>query len=200
MRCDMINLSDDEEVLNKVTQSLEDYFVVYKQYLHKGICKTGPCQGVDVEDDLCCMPFIHCIHASNKLHNLPKHPNCDCYYQDVQTKALGSISDKKPSPDVWLKLFGKLPDYYITKTEAEKLGWGKGKKLSAFANGKMIGGDIYKNKKHILPEKEGRVWYECDINYFSGRRNELRLYYSNDGLMFYSTTHLDGNVIVYWIK
>lgn len=35
----MINLSDNEEVLNKVTQSLEDYFVVYKQYLHKGICK-----------------------------------------------------------------------------------------------------------------------------------------------------------------
>ena len=200
MRCDMINLSDDEEVLNKVTQSLEDYFVVYKQYLHKGICKTGPCQGVGVEDDLCCMPFIHCIHASNKLHNLPKHPNCDCYYQDVQTKPLGSISDKKPSPDVWLKLFGKLPDYYITKAEAIACGWKPGKNLSAFANGKMIGGDIYFNDEHILPEKEGRVWHECDINYFSGKRNELRLYYSNDGLMFYSTTHLDGNVIVYWIK
>ncbi len=64
----------------------------------------------------------------------------------------------------------------------------------------MIGGDIYFNDEHILPEKEGRVWHECDINYFSGKRNELRLYYSNDGLMFYSTTHLDGNVIVYWIK
>ena len=125
----MINLSNDEIVRNKAKQNLEDYFVVYKQYLHKGICKTGPCNDPNDESDLCCMPFIHCIHASNKLHALPKHPNCDCYYQDLQTKSVGSISDKKLSPDVWLKLFGKLPDYYITKEEAENFGWRKGKIL-----------------------------------------------------------------------
>lgn len=73
----MINLSNDEIVRNKAKQNLEDYFVVYKQYLHKGICKTGPCNDPNDESDLCCMLFIYCIHASNKLHALPKHPNCD---------------------------------------------------------------------------------------------------------------------------
>lgn len=195
-----MSISNNEEIFNKVAQNLEDYFVVYKQYLHKGLCKSGPCQDANKKEDLCCAPFIHCIHASNKLHKLPKHPNCDCYYTDLETKTLGTISERKPSPDVWLKLFGKLPDYYITKEEAEAFGWSRGKDLSKFAPNKMIGGNIYHNKDHILPEKEGRIWYECDINYVSGKRNSLRMYYSNDGLMFYSTTHLENEVIVYWIK
>ena len=63
----------------------------------------------------------------------------------------------------------------------------------------MIGGDIYHNKELILPEKIGRIWYECDIDYTSGKRNALRLFYSNDGLMFYSNDHLEGNVTVVFI-
>ena len=195
-----MSISNNEKVFNKVAQNLEEYFVVYKQYLHRGLCKTGPCQDANKVEDLCCAPFIHCIHASNNLHKLPKHPNCDCYYQDLETKQLGTISERKPSPDLWLKMFGKLPDYYITKEEAENLGWSKGKNLTHFAPGKMIGGNVYYNDKHILPEKEGRIWYECDINYVSGKRNSLRMYYSNDGLIFYSPDHLYENITVYWIK
>ncbi len=193
-----MSILNDEEIFKIATKSIEDYFVVYKQYLHRGLCKAGPCQDAGKKEDLCCAPFIHCIHASNNLHKLPKHPNCDCYYQDLETKQLGTISERKPSPDVWLRLFGKLPDYYITKEDAEALGWRKGKNLAAFAPGKMIGGEVYKNKKHILPEKEGRIWYECDINYTSGKRNSLRLFYSNDGLIFYSIDH--GERQFYWIK
>ncbi len=59
----------------------------------------------------------------------------------------------------------------------------------------MIGGDIFKNIDHILPEKEGRVWYECDVDYEGGARNSKRLYYSNDGLMFYSEFHDETKVI-----
>jgi len=193
-----MSISNDEEIFKKATQTIENFFVVYKQYLHRGLCKTGPCHDADKKEDLCCAPFIHCIHASNNLHKLPKHPNCDCYYQDLDTMALSTVSERKPSPDVWLKLFNKLPDYYITKEEAEDLGWRKGKNLAAFAPGKVIGGNVYKNRFHLLPEKEGRIWYECDINYVSGKRNSLRMYYSNDGLMFYSTDH--GETEFYWIK
>lgn len=100
------------------------------------------------------------------------------------------------APDVYLKRYGKLPDYYITKQEAmEKYGWSKGKNLAYFAPGKMIGGDIFYNDKNILPIKEGRVWYECDVDYESGKRIAKRLYYSNDGLMFYSETHHEYEVI-----
>ena len=82
-----------------------------------------------------------------------------------------------------------MPNYYITKEEAKDLGWTKCKILEYFAPGKMIGGDIYKNKPPKLPQKGGRIWYECDIDYESNKRNSKRLYYSNDGLMFYSPDH-----------
>jgi len=118
------------------------------------------------------------------------HPLCECYYADVEQKSVGSISNKGlKSPDVYLKAYGKLPDYYITKEEAIKLGWRQGKNLAHFAPGKMIGGDLYLNLPPILPEKEGRIWHECDVDYESNKRNSKRLYYSNDGLMFYSPDH-----------
>lgn len=105
---------------------------------------------------------------------------------------MGTISNKGiQSPDVYLKAYGKLPDYYITKEEAkEKYGWVQGKNtISGKAPGKMIGGNTYYNIPPNLPQKEGRIWYECDVDYESGSRNTKRLYYSNDGLMFYSPDH-----------
>lgn len=119
----------------------------------------------------------------------------------MRTKQLGTISIKGlDSPDVWLKLYGRLPDYYITKDEAKNnYGWDNSKNtLSGKAPGKMLGGDIYHNVPPILPEKPGRIWYECDIDYSVGKRNNLRLYYSNDGLMFYSDDH--GRESFYQVK
>lgn len=120
------------------------------------------------------------------------HIKCHCFYTEVKTITIGSISKMgELAPDVYLKAYGKLPDYYITKEEAEeKYGWDSSKNtLAGKAPGKMIGGVVYHNIPPLLPEKEGRVWYECDVDYESGRRNTKRLYYSNDGLMFYSADH-----------
>ena len=165
----------------------------YLQYHHKNTCTT-PCNDCPERDKR--------IYKNGEHIRLPVHPHCDCYYTNVETKPLGSISQKQPSPDVWLKLYGKLPDYYITKEEAmEKYGWDSSKNtLAGKAPGKMIGGDIYNNIPVILPVKEGRIWKECDIDYISGKRDKARLYYSNDGLIFYSPDHLDGNVTVYQVK
>ena len=118
------------------------------------------------------------------------HPHCHCYYEKVESLPAGSISIKgELAPDVYLKKYGKLPDYYITKQEAaEKYGWNSRRNtLAGKAPGKMIGGDIYNNKEKLLPQIYGRIWYECDVDYVSGnRRTCSRLYYSNDGLMFYT--------------
>ena len=123
------------------------------------------------------------------------HIKCHCFYTEVKTITIGSISKMgELAPDVYLKAYGKLPDYYITKEEAENLGWSKGKNLAHFAPGKMIGGDIFDNRNHILPEKEGRIWYECDVDYEGLKRNKKRLYYSNDGLMFYTESHHEYEV------
>lgn len=156
----------------------------FLQYHHRSICGT-PCRDCPERDKR--------LYKNGEHVKLPAHPHCDCYYTNVETKPLGSISSRQPSPDVWLKLYGKLPDYYITKEEAKKqYGWIPGKNtLAGKAPGKMIGGEIYENDPIRLPVKEGRIWKYCDIDYEGGRRNNLRLFYSSDGLMFYSTDHGD---------
>ena len=194
-----MNILNNEAIIQKVVNNIENNNLSYFQYLHNGICKSGPCEDASKPKDMCCAPFVWCIHASDKLQSLPKHPNCDCRYKPVVTKPLGSISKRQPAPDVWLKLYGILPDYYIEYDEAKKLGWRKGTDLSIFFPNKMLGGDIYLNNEHILPEKEGRKWKHCDIDYKEKKKKSCRLYYSSDGLMFYSPNHLEGNVEVYQI-
>ena len=61
--------------------------------------------------------------------------------------------------------------------------------LDEVANGKAIGGNIYYNDNGNLPQKDGRTWYEADINYTSGFRGNERILYSNDGLIFVTYDH-----------
>lgn len=94
--------------------------------------------------------------------------------------------------DYWLKQYQRLPEYYITKEEAIALGWvsvlGN---LNDVAPDMMIGGDVYSNRNGHLPEAEGRVWYEADINYTGGYRTRHRILYSNDGLVFITYDHYE---------
>ena len=53
----------------------------------------------------------------------------------------------------------------------------------------MITGGIYKNINRHLPQIEGRVWYEADINYVDGIRNSGRVVWSDDGLIFVTYDH-----------
>lgn len=90
----------------------------------------------------------------------------------------------------YVKNNGKLPDNYITKDEAKKLGWNpKAGNLDIVAPGKAIGGDVYKNRNKALPVANGRIYYEADLNYNGGFRGQDRLIYSNDGLFFTTSDH-----------
>lgn len=40
-----------------------------------------------------------------------------------------------------------------------------------------------------MPEKNGRIWYEADINYSRGFRNGMRIVFSDDGLVFVTYDH-----------
>lgn len=82
-----------------------------------------------------------------------------------------------------------LPSNFITKEKAEELGWEPGKNLWDHAPGKSIGGDIFTNSEESLPDANGRVWHECDINYHGGHRGSDRLVYSNDGLIYGTSNH-----------
>lgn len=90
----------------------------------------------------------------------------------------------------YLHNFHKLPSNYITKNEAEELGWDSEKGNLWDVTDKMsIGGNRFGNYEGLLPEADGRIWYECDVNYNGGYRGAERILYSNDGLIYYTDDH-----------
>lgn len=104
-------------------------------------------------------------------------------------ETLGDNSSKDEVA-LFLHLYGRLPDNYITKREAEELGWDSKKgNLWEVAPGMSIGGSRFGNYEGALPDKEGREYFECDIDYEGGYRGPKRLIYSNDGLIFYTEDH-----------
>jgi len=121
----------------------------------------------------------------------PLHPHCRCTIQRLKSLFAGEATEKRLDGADWhLKYNGKLPEYYISKTNATELGWNKNhKKLSDVAPGYMMYGEIYRNDDSHLPEKQNRIWYEADIDYSSGRRNSRRIVFSNDGLIFVTYDH-----------
>ncbi|MCP9227930.1 hypothetical protein NMG90_21530 [Bacillus mycoides] len=90
----------------------------------------------------------------------------------------------------YVKEHKKLPDNYITKDQAESLGWvNREGNLHKVAPGKSMGGDIFENRKKQLPDVPGRTWYEAVINYVSGFRGNDRIVYSSDGLIYKTSDH-----------
>ncbi len=121
----------------------------------------------------------------------PVHPRCRCTIQRMSVLLAGTATKKgQQGADWYLRHRGKLPDYYISRNEAEKEGWIPSKgNLNLTVPGKMIGGGQYYNDDGRLPSKNGRIWYEADINYIKGYRNTERIVYSNDGLIFVTYDH-----------
>ncbi|HBT28621.1 MAG TPA: ribonuclease, partial [Erwinia persicina] len=50
-------------------------------------------------------------------------------------------------------------------------------------------GDRFSNREGGLPQKNGRRWFEADVNYACGRRGTDRLLYSSDGLIYLTLDH-----------
>ena len=53
---------------------------------------------------------------------------------------------------MYIHTFHKLPGNFITKREAERLGWKHKGTLNEVAPGKSIGGDRYGNYEGLLPQ------------------------------------------------
>ena len=126
-------------------------------------------------------------------HLIPAHENGKCEVVPMRTKYVGTATEMGlDGADAYLMYTGQLPEYYVTKKEAENRGWTSKKgNLDEVLPDTMIGGDIYKNKEGKLPSADGRIWYEADLNYYGGYRNRHRVAYSNDGLIFVSYDHME---------
>ncbi len=91
---------------------------------------------------------------------------------------------------LYLMKYGMLPGNYITKKEAQSMGW-EGGSLDSYAPGKSIGGDHFGNYEGSLPDSNGRSYKECDIDPGPDGRGAKRIVFSNDGLIFYTEDHYE---------
>jgi len=102
----------------------------------------------------------------------------------------GTSYSSKDEVARYIHQFNELPPNYITKDKARELGWDNSKgNLWEIAEGKSIGGDTFGNREGLLPKKDSRHYFECDINYNEGFRGSERIVYSDDGLIFYTADH-----------
>lgn len=110
-------------------------------------------------------------------YDLPEYGE---YYYDLENVVL------------YLEIYDELPQNYITKKEAEALGW-EGGSVEKYKEGAAIGGDTFGNREGLLPEEKGRRYTECDIDTDGyGSRGSRRLVFSNDGLYFYTSDHYES--------
>lgn len=117
----------------------------------------------------------------------------------AETPAIGEdgVYTTKDDVALYLHTYGHLPSNFITKKEAEKLGWSGGS-LEPYAPGKCIGGSHFGNYEGILPEKDGRSYTECDIDTLGAdKRGAKRIVFSNDGLIYYTEDHYETFELLY---
>ncbi len=127
--------------------------------------------------------------AASKKQSAAKTETLVVYAADYPEEEDGWYSTMEEVA-VYLTLYEKLPGNFISKYDAENLGWDNRKgNLDKVAPGCSIGGNRFGNYEGLLPEAKGRKYTECDINYDGGYRNGERIVFSNDGLIFYTSDH-----------
>lgn len=98
---------------------------------------------------------------------------------------------------LYIHTYGHLPDNFITKKDAQALGW-PGGSLEPYAPGKCIGGSRFGNYESLLPEADGRTYTECDIDTLGAdSRGAKRIVFSNDGLIYYTEDHYKSFELLY---
>ena len=105
------------------------------------------------------------------------------------------IYDSRDEVALYIHTYGELPSNYITKKEAEALGW-QGGSLEDYAPGKCIGGNHFGDYEGQLPE--GHSYKECDIDTLGkSSRGAKRIVYSDDGLIYYTDDHYSTFTLLY---
>lgn len=144
---------------------------------------------------------LTCKKNNGKIYNIDKiplpsppiHLFCRCTVSPMRTIQAGTATKKGINGADWqLKYHGILPDYYIEKSVADRLGYDSSSgNLDEVAPGKTLSKGIYRNLNGHLPSAYGRIWYEADINYSGGFRGTERILFSNDGLIFVTYDHYE---------
>lgn len=87
---------------------------------------------------------------------------------------------------LYIHTYGILPGNFITKKDAQALGWSGGS-LEPYAPGKCIGGDYFGNYEELLPDAD---YHECDIDTLGKKsRGAKRLVFDAAGNIYYTDDH-----------
>ena len=122
---------------------------------------------------------------------LAKTITVDAARYDVEE---GGRYDSMEEVAIYLTFFEELPDNYLTKKEAQALGWESRKgNLWDVADGCSIGGDRFGNYEGLLPEGS---YTECDIDYEGGYRGSKRIVFSDVGI-YYTEDHYESFTLLY---
>ena len=115
--------------------------------------------------------------------------------ETILSIVVGESYTTKEDVALYIHTYGCLPDNFITKNEARKLGW-EGGSLEPYAPGKCIGGDRFGNYEGLLPED--RDYRECDIDTLGAKsRGAKRIVFSDDGLIYYTDDHYESFQLLY---
>lgn len=99
---------------------------------------------------------------------------------------------------LYIHLYERLPDNYVTKDEAEDAGWSGGNVERYTGEGTAIGGGYFGNWEDLLPKAPGRSYAECDIDTVGeNSRGSKRIVFSNDGLVYYTEDHYETFELLY---
>ena len=129
--------------------------------------------------------------ASKKKKNTAKPTEAAVTAAPEATATPGPMDEAQELVD-YLEENGKLPDNFVTKKEAEEMGWKtKYRYVGDIFDGCTIGGVFFGNYEGQLPVVKGRKYYEADCFYRGRERNEYRLIYSNDGHYWFTGDHYE---------
>lgn len=79
-------------------------------------------------------------------------------------------------------------DLYVTKREAQALGWRPGDDICPWLGGRMIGGDRFDNRERALPERH--AYREADLDEEDcGHRGPKRLIFDEAGDVWITVDH-----------
>ena len=100
----------------------------------------------------------------------------------------GSYTSKEDVA-LYIWFYGELPDNFMTKKEAQNLGWSGGS-LEDYAPGYCIGGSHFGNYEGLLPEGE---YTECDIDTMGkNSRGAKRIVFSDSKHIYYTDDHYES--------
>ena len=132
------------------------------------------------------------IDNSGQSQSQSQNQGVDAHAGSPQAHKISRDGSYTSRDDVaaYIHEYGRLPRNFISKTKAKKAGWVPSKgNLQNVCPGMSIGGSRFYNDDGLLPDKPGRDWTECDIDYHGGRRGAKRIVFSDDGLIFYTADH-----------